>query len=748
MKIIFTIWFSLMGALAFAQMDTTSFEYDSTIMLDELVVSASRFPEMKSQLTQQIHLVNQEQIKILSAQTTADLISNSGMVAVQKSQQGGGSPQLRGFEASRVLLVIDGVRMNNMIYRAGHLQNMITLDNNTLERAEILLGPSSTVYGSDALGGVIHFRTKSVRLSTMRGELKISGNALYRYSSANNENTFHADVNLGGAKFGSFTSITKSEFGDLRMGEKNNNALGEPFGLRPEYVVRSSDNATDVVVKNNDPYVQKFSGYSQLDVLQKFLYKPNTTMSHELNLQYSNSGNIPRYDRLTDVNGGAFKSAEWYYGPQKRLMAAYTFGLSLSTQFADEMKATLSYQNIEESRHDRGFDKAQRRNQIEKVDVLGATLDFQKSFGANIIRYGYDGQFNKLNSTAYRYNIADGSRTAAATRYPDGDNTMNFSAVYVSHTLNLNDELTITDGARVGISKLHSTFIDKTTFNYPFDEVNQKNSYASGNLGVLYKPLSQLHVSLMGSTGFRVPNVDDLAKVFESVKPSNTEPGKLVLPNPEVRPEKTFNVDLGVTNQISEKLFLENRVFYTWFRDAIVMDAFTYNGESTTIYEGGEYEVFANQNKRRAWVKGFSSALKAHVGKFVTLSGAYNYTKGRIDNGGSEAPLDHIPPAFGRISAAMKKDIHSFEVFSNFNGWKRIDDYFLNGEDNEQYAPAKGMPSWYTINFRYDVLIAKRFDLLIGIDNIMDLQYRTFASGINAPGRNFIFRLLIPIEKK
>jgi hemoglobin/transferrin/lactoferrin receptor protein len=747
MRIIFTIWFSLMGTIVFAQTDSVSTSYDSTVMLTELIITANKFPEMKSQLTQQVYLVTEQQIKTLSAQNTADLISNSGMVGMQKSQQGGGSPQLRGFEASRVLLMIDGVRMNNLIYRAGHLQNIITMDNNSLERAEILLGPSSTVYGSDALGGVIHFRTKPIQLSE-DASMRISGSGMYRYASANNENTFHADVNLGGTTFGSFTSLTISNFGDLKMGKKTNSALGESFGLRPEYVVRSDDNTTDVIVKNEDPYVQKFSGYSQIDFIQKMLYKPNAAISHELNLQYSNSGNIPRYDRLTDSQDGNLKYAEWYYGPQTRFMGAYTLGLTLENIFADEMKATLSYQNIEESRHDRSFGSDRRRNQIEKVDVMGVTVDFQKTFNNNILRYGFDGQFNQLSSTAFRYNIINGAHTPVQTRYPDGQNTMNYSALYFSHTLNLNEILTITDGARIGLSTLHSTFNNKAFFPYPFDDVKQKNTYASGNLGIMVKPKRQLHIALMGSTGFRVPNVDDLSKVFESAAPGNGNPGKLVLPNPDITPEKTVNLDLAVNNQIAGTLFLENRIFYTWFYDAIVLDAFNLNGESTTIFEGGEYQVFANQNKRKAWIKGFSSMLKGNIGQSFTLSASYNYTKGRIENGTSETPLDHIPPAFARISAGLKNDIHRFEVFSNFNGWKRIDDYFLNAEDNEQYAPSKGMPSWYTINFRYNIAIARRFDFLVGVDNIMDLQYRTFSSGINAPGRNFIFRLLIPIGKK
>ncbi|MBL0100003.1 MAG: TonB-dependent receptor plug domain-containing protein [Saprospiraceae bacterium] len=136
-----------------------------TTKLDEIVISANRVPERRSDVAQQISLIKKEYILQQSPMNIADLLVSTGDVFVQKSQQGGGSPVLRGFEASRVLLVVDGVRLNNIIYRAGHLQNSITLDPSVLERVEILNGSGSTIYGSDALGGVIHFKTRNPMLS-------------------------------------------------------------------------------------------------------------------------------------------------------------------------------------------------------------------------------------------------------------------------------------------------------------------------------------------------------------------------------------------------------------------------------------------------------------------------------------------------------------------------------------------------------------------------------------------------------
>ena len=172
----------------------TSLQY---VQLNEVVISANKFAERKKNVAQKIDVITKSYIARINAQNTGDLLMSTGNVFVQKSQQGGSSPVIRGFEASRVLLVVDGVRMNNLIYRSGHLQNAITIDQNMLENVEVLYGPGSTLYGSDALGGVIHFRSRAPKLDTSDGTA-VNGLAFVRYSSANSEKTAHVQMNLGG----------------------------------------------------------------------------------------------------------------------------------------------------------------------------------------------------------------------------------------------------------------------------------------------------------------------------------------------------------------------------------------------------------------------------------------------------------------------------------------------------------------------------------------------------------------------
>jgi hemoglobin/transferrin/lactoferrin receptor protein len=726
--------------------DTTKIK---SVSLQEVVISVNQVEETKKTVAQQTQVLKADEIAAMQAQTTADVIANTGNVFVQRSQQGGGSPVIRGFEANRILLVVDGVRMNNLIYRAGHLQDIIKTDNNNMDRIEVLYGPSSTIYGSDALGGVIHIYTKKPQFATDEN-IKLKVNAMGRYGSANDELTKHIDVNLGWKKFASLTSFTHSDFDDLKGGENQNPFYdgtrgygGRPYFIsRPYYIDRID--GKDTLVKNDHRYVQVGSGYSQHDLLQKFAFKQTEHVTHGLNLQYSNSSDVPRYDRLTDRPGGStvpldtigLNSAEWYYGPQTKMLVAYDYNLKRPDSKLQGIHFGLNYQALEESRHNRGYKNNVRTDRVEKVSVIGANLDFNKIIKTHNMRFGADVQMNALESTAEKVNIVDGTTAKASTRYPDGDNTMNNFAAYWSHTWGINDELTIVDGVRIGYSILHSTLEDSLLppdplkYALPYSEIDQKTAVWSGSAGLIHSPSDNTKLSLLVSTGFRVPNVDDVTKLFASV------PGKIIVPNEDLKPERTVNYEVGLTNIFNNKSRWENVVYYTDLYDAIVTDEFTFNGEDTIIYNGDSSKVYANQNKGRAYIFGFSSNFRSQCTDNLMLSLGINYTYGRIKTDSTDYPLDHIPPFMSRLQLTYTKSNFRSDFFINYNGWKLIKDYNLGGEDNHVYATDKGMPAWFTANIHLSYKVHKLVTLQFGMDNVFDTQYRVFASGINAPGRN------------
>lgn len=691
--------------------------------LNEVIVSASKFEERQRDVAQQIQVLRSKELQFMSQPTSAEVLQQSGNVLVQKSQLGGGSPIMRGFEASKILLVIDGVRLNNAIFRGGHLQNVLRMDNGILDKTEIVFGPGSTVYGSDALGGVIHFHTKNPQFNTTKV------NAFARYGSAMNEKTGHVDVNLGSDKFASLTSLTYSDFDDLRQG--NNRSTEFPdFGKQLYYVER--ENGADVIKTNSDPNIQKFSGYQQWDFLQKFRYKTSEKLTHVLNFQYSNTSDVPRYDRLTELASGKPRWAQWYYGPEKRMLLTYQLQLSKSS-FYDEARITAALQDIGESRYQRRLNAATLQKRLEAVKVYSLNADFQKKIGKNEVRYGLEVTYNNVKSKANQTNLNNGSVTGLDTRYPDGGATMRTLAAYVTNTREFSEKFITNIGIRLTNSNLRAKFVEKTFFPFPFSEASQNSTAFTPSLGLIYLPTKDWRFTFTAATGFRAPNVDDLTKVFESVA------GTLNVPNPNLKPEKTVNFDLGISKIFADKVRIEAVGFYTNLNDAITTKPFTLNGQSQVQYNGKLSNVVASQNASQAYIYGYSLQLQGDLSPILALSGSLNYTYGRIKTDTTDYPLDHVAPLFGKVSTRLNLNRFKAELFVLFSGEKSLKDFNLIGEDNFVYATPKGMPAWSTVNIRTSYQLNKVLQVQAGIENLFDKNYRVFASGLSSPGRNVVF---------
>ncbi|HKK62393.1 MAG TPA: TonB-dependent receptor plug domain-containing protein, partial [Bacteroidales bacterium] len=220
--------------------------------IKESVISVYRWELNPEEIPNKIVTLTPEEIAIENPQTTADLLGATKQVYIQKSQLGGGSPMIRGFATSSVLLVVDRVRMNNAIFRSGNVQNIISLDPNTIGRSEVIFGPGTVTYGSDALGGVMDFHTLQPKLSTSDSILT-NTSALLRHASAANEFTGHFHTTIGGSKWSSLTSITYSQFDDLQMGNVRNETY-------QQFYYPTNWKGTDTTLANPNPDNQKYSG--------------------------------------------------------------------------------------------------------------------------------------------------------------------------------------------------------------------------------------------------------------------------------------------------------------------------------------------------------------------------------------------------------------------------------------------------------------------------------------------------------
>jgi hemoglobin/transferrin/lactoferrin receptor protein len=702
----------------------------SNVTLSQMVISATRAANKSEFVAQQVSSIQRKDIQFINPANAADLLSQTGTALIQKSQLGGGSPILRGFEANKVLFVVDGVRMNNAIYRGGHLQDILSLDPMAMQNVEIAYGPGAVAYGSDALGGVMSFNTRAPRFTS--GDKLILGNAMLRYSSANQTGT-HINLETSTERIATFTAFTFNNFGDLRQGNIRNPNYPS-FGQRPWYVERI--NGRDSVMTNSNPNIQVGSAYKQYDFIEKISFKQSEKLIHTLNIQYSTTNNVPRYDRLTQVSLGIPRFGEWNYGPQTRAMIAYHANLNNGKRLYTTGRITLAWQNIDQSRHDRLFNSPNLNNRLENVKVYSVNADFSKSIGQTLTaNYGLEYYFNDVTSTAHSENIFTGAQSALDTRYANGGSTMSGTSAYGTAILKATRKITLNAGLRYSLVNLTALFTDNSFFNFPFSDVNQSNRNLNGSVGIIVAPNLKWRIIALASTGFRAPNVDDLSKVFES------NAGNLIVPNNELKPEKVTNIEATIERKFNRKTTLALNGYYMNYTNALTTGKAQFNGQDSMFYDGTLSPVYTTVNANEAYIYGGSITLNSQVSDHFSIQSTAVYTYGRIQSNTGETPLDHIPPVYGRTGITVQQQKFRGEFSVLYNGWKRIADYRLNAEDNEAYATPEGMPAWYTLNAKGSYQLNEKIQLMVGLENILDVNYRVFASNISGAGRNVTFTL-------
>tara|TARA_R110001583_G_scaffold7218_6_gene35975 strand:- start:1492 stop:3918 length:2427 start_codon:yes stop_codon:yes gene_type:complete len=699
--------------------------------LDEVVMSISKWEQQKKDIPQKISLMNAKTIEFTASQTSADLLQNSGKVFVQKSQLGGGSPMIRGFATNRLLLSVDGVRMNNAIFRGGNIQNVISIDPFTIKSTEVIFGPGSVIYGSDAIGGVMNFYTNNPQFSKT-DSLEVFGKSNYRYSSANNENTVHVDFNLGKREWAFLSSLTYNNFGDLKMGSHGPNSY-----LRNNYVV--TENGQDRLQENDNAKKQVPTGYDQINVMQKVLFRPNSNWNINLSAYYSETSDYSRYDRLIrpSKDGLGLRSAEWSYGPQKWFMGNLQFYKNGKGKFYDGLKITTAYQNFVESRKDRGFGDDIRYGSKENVDAISANVDFEnKRIGNLRLYYGGEYVFNKIGSAGNEFNIETMVTSPSASRYPD-NSTWQTLAGYISGELRAKPNFTFLSGLRYSHVWIDAIF-DQTFYSFPFNDADLSTGALTGSLGFSWFPKADLQLTFNGSTGFRAPNIDDVGKIFDS------EPGSVVVPNPDLEPEYAYNLEVGIQKNFNDRLMLKGASFYTYLVDALVRRDFQFNGNSEIMYNGELHNVQAIQNAAKAYVYGFEFGLDAFLSENLSVNANLTFTEGiEEEQDGTDTPGRHVAPTFGDFHIVWKNQKLKTDLFANFNGEISFGDLAMS-EKTKDYIYAVDAdgnpysPSWYTLNFRSQYQLSHALKFTANLENFTDQRYRSYSSGIVAPGINLI----------
>ena len=709
--------------------------YDNEL-LDEVVISASKFSQKFREVPKKVTQINRSMIEFTNPMTSADLLERGGYVYIQKSQLGGGSPMIRGLSTNRLVLSVDGVRLNNAIFRSGNIHNVISISPMNIENTEVIMGSASVLYGSDAIGGVMNFYTKKAKLSNdSNPNIQININS--RYSSASNEKMYHIDFNYGLEKIAFLSSFSKSDFDDLTMG-----IHGPSDYLRPNYVTQNSA-GDDVLVTNSKPRVQRNTGYSQTNFMQKILYEPNEDLSIDIGIHFSKTGNIPRYDRLirTNENEGLYYS-EWYYGPQEWLLinSQLTF-IPKETKFYDELKFGSSFQKFSESRNSRRFSDSFLKSREEELDIFSLNLDFFKKISENSnITYGLEMIENKVSSFAKSINISDLSETPISTRYPD-NSSLNSLGLYINYKTKIIEDVFFQSGVRYSSTVLKSDLSQNNSYyDFMYENTTLENGAFVGGIGLSWVRNIYNNWKFNINTAFRSPNIDDLAKVFDS------EPGSVVVPNPDLKPERSFGLEFGGYFRTKNNIELDFSSYVTYLYNSFIRDDFTLsNGVSEIIYDGELSQIQALQNSSKSFIYGIEFGINMFLNKNFRMKSQHNLIAGyELDDLPFGMPVRHIPPNYGNFHLIYNNGDFTIDTYLNYNS--KIS--FNNLAESERAKPYMYAldengnpysPSWMTFNVRSKYSFSKMLNINFTVENITNKLYRPYSSGISAPGINFIF---------
>lgn len=721
---------------SYDEIETSGFKLQmelSNIGLDQVVISATKWHQESDNIPSKISTISATEVAFQNPQTAADLLSVSGEVYVQKSQQGGGSPMIRGFATNRLLYSVDGVRMNTAIFRGGNLQNVINLDPFAITSTEVLFGPGSVIYGSDAIGGVMSFQTLTPQLSLTDNPL-ITGKAVMRYSSANQEKTGHFDVNIGGKKWSSVTSFSSWNFSDLKQG-----SYGPDDYIKPIYVQRID--TMDVIVTQTDPLLQIPTAYTQTNLMQKIRFKPNDKWNLEYGFHYSATSPYGRYDRNQRYKNGTLRYATWYYGPQKWMMNNLIITNTGNNKMYDEMTLRLALQNFEESRLDRSLNDPELGEGVENVAAYSVNLDFTKSLGTkHTLFYGAEFVFDDIQSQGSITDITTGITTDGPSRYPIS--TWTSLAAYINDEYRVSEKFTAVGGLRYNQYAIESDFTANLPYYpLPFSTASLNNGALTGSIGGVYRPSDSWVVNANFGTAFRSPNVDDIGKVFDS------ELGGVTVPNPDLEAEYAYNFDLGVAKVFGEFLKIDLTGYYTILQNAMVKRDFQLNGQDSIIYDGVMSKVQAIQNAAVANVYGLQAGIEIKLPEGFSISANLNYQVGEEElDDGTTSPSRHAPPFYGVARLNYQANKLQLQFYSTYMAERAHDDLpfgeqskvelYAKDENGETYAP-----SWYTLNIKAMYQLTDAFTINAGVENLTDQRYRPYSSGISAPGINFIFSL-------
>lgn len=670
---------------------------------EELVYTASRNREYLKNVTVPVSVVNTSTLESRESRSSAEVLSEEPGLAVQKTSHGGGSAIIRGMDTNRILLLVDGVRMNNSTYRLGNHPYLATVDNQALDRIEVLRGPSSSVYGSDALGGVINLMTPQPFFtdSTILYRSRIYS----RYGTADGETVARVSGAVSAKKFYLSAGGTIREFDHLRRG-----TTGSVEGLE----------------RSPLGTVQKPSGFKTNSQEVKLAFKDRNDGLLSLSYQKNLRRDVPRYDKY-EING----YHRWLYDPQERelFIASGQTSAPLPLLFNRlTLDFQLSYGRQVEGRIKQKTPTSSTTVERDQVRTVGMQVQLKTRFKGHHLTLGSEQYDDAVDSYQWT-KLLDQSRIKESRgRYPD-DASYQLQGAWIRDKFALSKRLFISlDLQSTIVNTSFKNLPELVTEEYP-DELKFDFSSITGGGGLLYKLTDSIGLRTSLRHGFRSPNLSELAKLGES------KGNFFDVPNYDLQPEQIVSFDIGGSYK-TEAVHLDMSLYKSWLRDAISTSFATWNG-STYFEEDGTTYFYTNKaNVGNVEIYGVEAAGDIELFSYAKLFAVLNWTYGEKTDINEAA--DGIPPLNGLGGIRWQKTTWSVESFIRFADRQ---DRLSSDEYSDPRIIPGGNPGWYTLNLRSSVRFGQYMTLRAAFENILDRNYREHGSGINSPGRNVIISL-------
>lgn len=665
-------------------------------------------------------------------QTSTEDIGVSQKVMYEKNQSSG-TTVFRGLEANKVLLVVDGVRMNNAIYRYGRVPNVIDFEGSMLERTQQIYGSSFLIYSSDASGGVIHYLTKQPEFAKEK-TVKFNMQAISQYATATETWKNNINFNFALKKIATFTSITYSDYGNIHVGKNRDSRYDDDFGLHKYYV--ETINQKDTMLENQNPEILLNTDYNQLNILNKIHFSPNENLSISTTFQYSKTSKLGIYSGITEINGDNNRYAVCEFAPNENIFSSLNILIKKSSLIYTYFSILSSFQQIGEYRITRKFNNPLELHQIEKLNVAGLNFDFIKLIDIHRLIYGFSATYNDLSSNALFKNISTDSTSTGLNRYPTNGTKLNNFSFYTNFKWLIHPQFIANAGIRYEYFLSESKFSsEKPQLELGFSNVKYDCGAPSASLSFDAYPFSGFQLSLISSTAYHVPIVDEYGKVM-------TKNFVVVVPNNALKPEKSLNLEISATQTFFESLRLNVTAFNTWLKDAIILTDYQLNGNDSLFFGTDRYEITTKSNIKMAQIYGLSSSLSFGMyfhdseDEFIKFKTSINIIEGR--NLDEDIAYPNISPLYGQNSLNFQYQKFGFSFSHVYNGLKKYEDLSPVGEDYIEKATPYGFLNWQTINFRISYNFWNRIYIQIAVNNALDTFFRTYASAVSAPGRNFV----------